>query len=669
MVSETTRIFVGAVSETVNIDGELLDENGNSVPIFPHNISFGGGPYLFFLHDRLDAGTYYIKVTSSDTDDTDDDTGPYTIRAFEDGRYNRFLTRCSNIDRPSTVQDPQYGCQWHLNNEGQLKDGTSEEDINVEAVWDDSNLGAGINVAVVDDGMDYTHDDLSANVVASRNHDYTAGEGEATTYIYHPLEDHGTAVAGLIAARDNSLGVRGVAPRATIYGYNLLLDSTDENEADAAQRDLDTDVSNNSWGPYDGPGLDAAPSIWEMAVEKGITEGSDGKGIFYVWAAGNGGRRGDNSNLDGYANHYGVTAVCAVNDQGQRAAYSEEGANLWVCAPSNDSSRDRHGITTTDNDDFYRNNFGGTSAAAPIVSGVAALVRSADTALTWRDVKLILAASARQNDADNTGWEDGALQYGSDTDRYHFNHEYGFGVVDAKAAVELADGWTTLPTLEKETARTSKTLNLHIPDRSTVSNSITMGSDVEFIEFVEINADFDHTAFRDLQIELTSPAGKVSVLSVPYPLEQFRIELHSDSLLASLTFSVHRRFDRRRPPMAASLSPDLRIRVIRAIEGGQSRTAAARRFGVSLASAVRWMQTYRRTGRTQAKPRGGDRRSQRIEAQADLLLRAIEQTPDLTLAELRARLLTERGESFALSTLHAFYRRHRITFKKRNFLV
>ena len=117
--------------------------------------------------------------------------------------------------------------------------------------------------------------------------------------------------------------------------------------------------------------------------------------------------------------------------------------------------------------------------------------------------------------------------------------------------------------------------------------------------------------------------------------------------------------------MAASLSPDLRIRVIQAIEGGQSRTAAARRFGVSPASAGRWMQTYRRTGRTQAKPRGGDRRSHRIEAQAALLLSAIEQTPDLTLAELQARLLTERGEAFALSTIHAFYRRHRITFKKR----
>ena len=117
--------------------------------------------------------------------------------------------------------------------------------------------------------------------------------------------------------------------------------------------------------------------------------------------------------------------------------------------------------------------------------------------------------------------------------------------------------------------------------------------------------------------------------------------------------------------MSASFSPALRIRVIRAIEGGQSRTAAARRFGVSPASAGRWMQTYQRTGRTQATPRGGDRRSQRIEAQAALLLSAIEQTPALTLAELQAQLRTERGEAFALSTIHAFYRRHQITFKKR----
>ncbi len=117
--------------------------------------------------------------------------------------------------------------------------------------------------------------------------------------------------------------------------------------------------------------------------------------------------------------------------------------------------------------------------------------------------------------------------------------------------------------------------------------------------------------------------------------------------------------------MATSLSEDLRIRVIGAIESGMSRNAAARRFGVSVASAVRWMAAYLATGRTAPKPQGGDRRSGRIEAQADLLMRAIEDTPDITLAELRERLIAEHGETFAISTIHDFYRRHGVTFKKR----
>ena len=117
--------------------------------------------------------------------------------------------------------------------------------------------------------------------------------------------------------------------------------------------------------------------------------------------------------------------------------------------------------------------------------------------------------------------------------------------------------------------------------------------------------------------------------------------------------------------MAQYLSEDLRVRVIRAVEGGLSRNGAARRFGVSIASAVRWMAEYQRTGRTAPRPRGGDRRSGRIEAQAELLLGAITETPDITLAELRERLIVERGEAFAISTIHDFYRRHAITFKKR----
>ena len=330
VVPEETHIFVGAVSETVNIDGELLDENGNSVPTFPHDISFGDGPYIFFLYDHLAAGTYYIKVTHDG-----DDTGPYTIRAFENGRYNRFLDRCSNIDRPSTVNDPQYGCQWHLNNEGQLKDGTSDEDINVEEVWDDNNLGSGINVAVVDDGMDYTHEDLSANVIAARNHDYTAGEGEGTRPTYFtPLKT--TARRWRDSSRRGitawACGVSrpGRRSTATISSWIPPMQTKPTPRNATWRRTSPTIVG----GLTTGPDWTPLPASGRWRWRKVSRKGSDDKGIFYVWAAGNGALRGDNSNFDGYANHYGVTAACAVNDQGQRSAYSEEGANLWVCAPS-----------------------------------------------------------------------------------------------------------------------------------------------------------------------------------------------------------------------------------------------------------------------------------------------------------------------------------------------
>ena len=149
--------------------------------------------------------------------------------------------------------------------------------------------------------------------------------------------------------------------------------------------------------------------------------------MFYVWAAGNGGSD-DNSNLDEYANFYGVTAACAVNYDGERSGYSEQGANLWVCGPSNDSFFSfQPGITTTAVEDRYTTYFGGTSAAAPMVAGVAALIREANSALTWRDIKLILAASARKVDANDDGWEEGALKYGSTSEHYFFNYEYGFG--------------------------------------------------------------------------------------------------------------------------------------------------------------------------------------------------------------------------------------------------
>ena len=218
-----------------------------------------------------------------------------------------------------------------------------------------------------------------------------------------------------------------------------------------------------------------------------------------------------------------MTAVCAVGHDDIRSSYSEAGANLWICGPSSSGRVGQPGIATTDNGHRYRGSFGGTSAATPIVSGVVALMREANNALTWRDVKLILAASARKNDPDNTGWVEGAFRYGSTTDRYNFNHEYGFGMVDAKAAVDLAASWTNVRDLREITSESS-VINLAIPDLPSsgtptiVTASLTVDPYVEFVEFVEVNAHFNHPFFRDLIVELVSPSGAVSTLSTNAPI-------------------------------------------------------------------------------------------------------------------------------------------------------
>ena len=204
-LEEATYVIIGSASEDVDTDGTLLDDNGN--PIQGDKFDFDDG---FYLQIRLNAGTYYVKVAGNEATDT----GIYTFRATEDSSQALIINRCSNIPRSASISDPLYGCQWHLNNNDQFRN-SGGHDIRVEEVWP-TYTGAGINVAVVDDGMHYQHEDLIDNVLTSFNHNYDPDQ----TDIYHPLADHGTAVAGLIAAKDNSLGMRGVAPRAKIYGYN-----------------------------------------------------------------------------------------------------------------------------------------------------------------------------------------------------------------------------------------------------------------------------------------------------------------------------------------------------------------------------------------------------------------------------------------------------------------
>jgi transposase len=116
--------------------------------------------------------------------------------------------------------------------------------------------------------------------------------------------------------------------------------------------------------------------------------------------------------------------------------------------------------------------------------------------------------------------------------------------------------------------------------------------------------------------------------------------------------------------MAKSLSEDLRLRLIASVEAGMSRRAAAERFGVSASSAVRWMSAWRRSGAARGKRQGGDRRSQRVEAFAAIILAAVAKKVDITLIELADLLRTQHGVVFAPSTLWRFLDRHSMTLKK-----
>ena len=116
--------------------------------------------------------------------------------------------------------------------------------------------------------------------------------------------------------------------------------------------------------------------------------------------------------------------------------------------------------------------------------------------------------------------------------------------------------------------------------------------------------------------------------------------------------------------MARALSLDLRQRVVAAIAAGLSCRQAAARFGVGASSAVRWRALTRQTGAPVAKPQGGDRRSGRIEAHADLILGLVEAKPDITLAEIKAGLAAERGIEAGIGTLWRFFKRRRFTRKK-----
>ncbi|XDD46302.1 S8 family serine peptidase [Leptospira sp. WS39.C2] len=438
----------------------------------------------------------------------------------------------------SSESDNLYNDQWHLQNYGQLG-GTSGEDARVKPVWDQGYSGNQVIVSVVDDGLDIRHEDLAANISVSArglnlfNNTFNPSHSYTNSF-------HGSAVGGVIGAKGgNGVGVRGAAPCSKLVGVNILEKSTiytsDEYRAMVNETGR-VFISNNSWGSPDLYGwLWPSSGLWQQGINEGITLGRGGKGIVYLWAAGNGANGStvaspvlvDNANFDGQANYYGVMAIGGIGQNGMKASYSESGANLWVVAHTqgNNASAYTTAITTTDasgvfgfnaggtSGDYtlsnYTRRFNGTSSATPLAAGVVALLLSKYPTLSWRDVRELVAYSARQNDVSDPDWTTNAAGL-------NINHKYGFGAIDAEQLLLRSDSWTPITAAFK-----TETMNLVSPGTSIPDNDLVTGasvsypvtSSISYIEFVDVEFTSNHSYFPELRITITSPSGTVSVLS------------------------------------------------------------------------------------------------------------------------------------------------------------
>lgn len=441
----------------------------------------------------------------------------------------------------ASVTDPLFPDQWGLANFNATNAG-----INAEGAWTIAT-GKGVTVAVVDQGTEYTHEDMANNYNSEWSYDFINKDNDPIPV--DPSEGHGTCVAGIICADDNGLGGVGVAYDCTMSSIRLIgneensefTDITADDTANALLYGLGkVDIYNNSWGMINNEGLFTIRSHWASdpielaALEKGVTEGRGGLGSIYVFAAGNEGLANADVNQSNYTNSRYTITVGAVNLDGSKCDYSNTGSALLVVAPSGgDHKYDENweytnttlGSTTTDrmgtegynngkeelggwpveeySNGNYTNRFNGTSSATPVVSGVIALMLEANPNLSWRDVQHILADTSVKTDAEDAGWTQNS------SGRW-INYKYGFGLVNAEAAVKAAQNWVAVGE--------EKTLFAEVTDMVTIGSGceskITIeDKSISFLESVEVTVDIVHPSEGDLQIELISPDGTSSILA------------------------------------------------------------------------------------------------------------------------------------------------------------
>lgn len=372
--------------------------------------------------------------------------------------------------------DGKFNEQWHLKSTAGAEL-LPNADIEAMAAWDMTLGDRSIVIAILDDGFDLRHPDLVGQNKIAFPRNFVTGTNSPMP---EPDDYHGTPCAGLAIAEANGDGIVGVAPRCSFmpvkipFGAdaNLLFDIFDF----VGKR---AHIISCSWGP---PPVYAPlhQLVYDKIAELARTGGPNGKGCTIIFAAHNfdtplkdldntkgvrymaGDRIYEHFDKiwNGNATHPDVIAVAACTSLHQKALYSNWGKEITICAPSNnfhpfDSNINLRGrgICTTDNfgtisnyapNSLYTTQFGGTSAAAPIVAGVAGLILSANPHLTAVQVRQILIDTADKitDDSLDPIWQHNKGFY----DSKGHSEWFGYGKVNARKAVEMAKSMLAQPT-------------------------------------------------------------------------------------------------------------------------------------------------------------------------------------------------------------------------------
>lgn len=360
---------------------------------------------------------YILSVEESNFENSIDATNCF----YESGEFADVDPAFMFDFQPCTVNDPYYSMQWGLNNTTY-----PDYDINVEGAWDYAT-GSGVTVAIVDRGIDHSHPDISSNI---HTLSYDAKQNIVPNTI---VSNHGTSLAGIVGAvANNNAYIAGVAPNSKIMDirHNLLPGETASSELASGISyawQNGADVINCSWGSFDGPdGSNYLNTpILNNAISNALTLGRNGRGSVVVMASGN---TDDNSFSMAYPAKHDerVLAVGSVGQSGYRAWGSGYGSRLDIVAPGEDI------WSTTPGSSIECHS--GTSVATPHVSGLAALILSANPNLTREEVVRLIELTAKKISPG------GSYTYYQTQNRYNgtWNQEVGYGLVDAAAAVSYA---------------------------------------------------------------------------------------------------------------------------------------------------------------------------------------------------------------------------------------